>query len=214
MKRLIFAICACPLLAMLLAASGGSQYAIPFHTGASNSSFSCGSLPFSDSFSGSGGLSSCWSVPSGDTACAQASGKAVSSSSSNTCITTVTGVTYPVPTQYVQAAVTYSSTSQYTGLCPSMKISGYGLCVFPGLKSLLYITPTGGGGITSWGYLAASGDVIKISLTSSTIGAYDVTTSTWLLQSYPYSNTTYNSGPPGMWVAGATGNSITAFTAD
>ncbi len=213
MKKILLLIAICPVLAVLLAASG-AQYTIPMHTGALTP-FACGSLPFSDSFSGSGGLTPCWSITaeSGSVACSQASGASVSSSASSTCVETVTGLAFPNPTQYVQGKVSFTS-GAYSGICPSMKTTGYGVCYFPANKALYSITPTGGAVIQSGLPSVTSGNVLKVTMTSTSISIYDVTTSTTVLGSVAYSNTTYNSGPPGMWVAGPSGNSIAAFTAD
>jgi hypothetical protein len=152
-----------------------------------------------DSFSGSGALSSNWTnttataetyVPA-----AQVSNTAVPSVSGQHSLATYTGTTFAAD-QYAQAVfVTHSSAAGSTGPCVRMSTTGNGYC-YLGDWGLIYLLTngTGSNGILSGCPIPASGDTIQLSVIGTTFTCTDVTTGAHASAT----DSTYTTGNPGM----------------
>lgn len=192
-----------------------AQFTVPMHTGVLASVPSgCGTLPVTDSFTGSGALSSCWtqSTVSGDVPLVRSSGVVIPNTASSQGQATFTGVVFSTTVQYAQAKLVWAA-GNYSGVCINMTVAGTGACYLPNLTAVAGFTAGSYTGNIIAGCAALpSGDVVKLSVTGGTGTVTDVTTSTVLcsaaLAGY--------SGNPGILVdhRNNSTDSITNFEAD
>jgi hypothetical protein len=218
MKRLILLIALCPVLAVLIAASN-PQYTVPQATGGAFTTTCV--TPFSDTFPGSGPLSSCWTnVPiSGYVACAQAIGHAQSSGgASSSCMAIVGGgLTFSATSQQAQVTWTRASGAPILGgVVVNMTTAGTGAVVLEGgAGGAAYVQEYVAGAFSHNICTAAppnNGETIKLAVSGTTYTLTNVTTSTTMCTG----TQTGLSGNPG--IIGANGSSgqigsLTNFTA-
>ena len=216
MWRAIAGLASTGLLAVvaLLVCGFQSTYPAP---GAGRQSYaagtSCGSPPFTDSFTGSGSLGSCYTALAMGSygPLAKSSGTATCASSGG-CISVITGVTFPA-NQYFEAAPASSLLGGYAYWCIEMNTAGNGVCFFSdqfsaGINAIY--TLVGGSLTTSLASCSTpgAGDTIKISNVGTAVTVTDVTASTTLCTG-TYSGT----GSPAFGLFNTTG-SFGPITAD
>ena len=210
MKRYLAILVLLPLLAM-----GGRQQGMGPGPGMPASSGGGCANPFSDSFSGSGALSSCWSVVasvSGSYYIVQASGVATQDTDFASAMEIVSGGSFP-RNQYAQYTITTDVVADgpIAQVCVEMSTSGNGYCY--GTSGMSKYTAGSSTRIDPYTCPTtfAAGNVIEISITSAGVitGYLNGTAGCTV------TDTTYTSGYPGMYFSAShpTGLAVSSFSA-
>ncbi|MDQ2832575.1 MAG: DUF6067 family protein [Acidobacteriota bacterium] len=179
-------------------------------------------FPVTDSFSGSGALSSNWTNTSANAGLSypfvplmQASGTAVPNTAGHRGLELYTGATFPND-QYAQVKFVYHSagSGSGTGPCVRMSIGGGGVCWLVD-SNVVYTMSSGafyGPNIIAGCPVPSAGDIVKLSVAGTTYTCTDVTTGT----SASGNNTDFSSGNPAILVDQMPSNSyaLAQFQAD
>lgn len=156
-----------------------AQFTVPMHSGARAASGGSCTLPFSDSFAGTGALGSpCWTQSSaaGYVAMVMASGK-VTSASAGSSLAFETG-TGTATTQSIQAAFTYAG-SGHSGMAVHADVATQNMYVWNNLDAQVYAENAGTytllGTTTGTVGTPTSGDVLKFSVSGTTLTCQNIT---------------------------------------
>jgi hypothetical protein len=161
------------------------------------------SYPVTDTFSGTGALSSNWTNTTasgsyGYVPLAQAGGTVVTSRSGYWGLATYTGVTF-TNDQYSQAKFVYHTSglaTMATGPCVRMNTAGNGICYFPDEGQMRVLNGGTETTIIVSCPVAAAGDTVKLSVTGTTYTCTDITTGA----TASGTNSAYSTGNPGILI--------------
>lgn len=189
-----------------------AQFTVPAHTGAVAvaPTVTCSGPPYTDNFTGSGSLSSCWTqtTASGFVPLVRSSGYAVPNAASSQGIAVYTGATFG-STQSIQCVLVWTA-GNYSGCGIYTDTAGDGAYYIPNLNAVYKLVAGSGTGAYISGCSAfTSGDTVKVEGTPSATTVTDVTTSTVLCTGSAIPG---NTGLPGIYVdtRAAAGDKITS----
>lgn len=162
-------------------------------------------LPFSDNFTGTGALSSCWLTFS---AALQASGSAVPNTTNELGFAVLALGSIPADQSAVVAVNWLANPARSGPMVRANATSGNAYRWEVGSGNLNIITS----GVTVAGTLGTcptvnSGDMVELSISGNTLTCTDLTT--WSAASFTDSANTYTSGNPGFTVDGTSETAVT-----